>query len=74
MMAVRPLAEQEGFVMFQYIRSVFRDEKGIAPLEYALIAGLIFSAIINAMHVLAPKLTSAFANLGHTLLLHDAGT
>jgi len=60
--------------MLQRIRHVFRDTKGIAPLEYALIAGLIFSAILNASLALSPKLKTAYTNLGTTLTKHAAGT
>lgn len=60
--------------MLRRIRTVLRDEKGIAPLEYAILAGLMFSLILNAFSHLAPKMTSAFANIGTTLTKHDAGT
>ena len=60
--------------MLQFIRSVLRDNKGIAALEYALIAGLIFAAIIGATTALAPQLTAAFTNLGTSLTIRDAGT
>jgi pilus assembly protein Flp/PilA len=60
--------------MFKLVRSVFRDNQGIAALEYALIAGLIFAAIIGATAALAPKLTTAFTNLGTSLTIRDAGT
>jgi Flp pilus assembly pilin Flp len=60
--------------MLKHIRNVLRDNKGIAPLEYALIAGLMFSAILNASAAFAPKLTSSFKNIGATLVARDAGT
>jgi pilus assembly protein Flp/PilA len=60
--------------MFKLVRNVFRDNQGIAALEYALIAGLIFAAIIGATAALAPKLTTAFTNLGTSLTIRDAGT
>ena len=54
--------------------SVFRDNRGVAALEYALIAGLIFAAIIGATAALKPKLSQAFSNLGTSLDKVDAGT
>jgi Flp pilus assembly pilin Flp len=60
--------------MLRRIRTVFRDEKGIAPLEYAILAGLMFSLILNAFSHLAPELTTAFTNIGKTLVEHDTGT
>jgi Flp pilus assembly pilin Flp len=60
--------------MLQRIRHAIRDEKGIAPLEYALIGGLIFSAVLNASLSLSPKLKTAYSNLGTTLVKRAAGT
>lgn len=60
--------------MFRAAIAVLRDQKAIANLEYALIAGMLFSALINAGHVFAPKLSTAFAHIGQTLVLHDTGT
>jgi pilus assembly protein Flp/PilA len=60
--------------MFQFIRNIGRDNKGIAALEYALIAGLMFAAIIGATALLQPALKSAFTNLGTSLTVRDLGT
>jgi Flp pilus assembly pilin Flp len=60
--------------MLQRIRQTIRDDKGIAALEYALIGGLIFSAILNASLALSPKLKTAYSNIGATLVKHAAGT
>ncbi len=60
--------------MVQLVRNIFRDNKGIAALEYALIAGLMFAAIIGATALLGPKLQTAFTNLGTSLTIRDAGT
>ena len=60
--------------MLQFTRSLVRDSKGIAALEYALIAGLIFAAVIGATAALAPSLLTAFTNLGTSLTIRDAGT
>lgn len=60
--------------MLQRIRHAIRDEKGIAPLEYALIGGLIFSAILNATLALSPKLKTAYSHIGTTLDKYVTGT
>jgi pilus assembly protein Flp/PilA len=60
--------------MLQLVRNIVRDNKGIAALEYALIAGLMFAAIIGATAALGPKLSTAFGNLGQSLTTRDAGT
>ena len=60
--------------MLQLVRNTLRDKKGIAALEYALIAGLMFAAIIGATALLGGKLSTAFSNLGSSLTLRDAGT
>ena len=60
--------------MLQHVRNILRDKKGIAALEYALIAGLIFAAIIGATAALGPKLSTAFSNLGQSLTARDTGT
>jgi pilus assembly protein Flp/PilA len=60
--------------MLTFIRRVLRDNQGIAALEYALIAGLMFAAIIGATAALGPKLSNAFSNLGTSLTARDLGT
>lgn len=60
--------------MLQVIRNIGRDNKGIAALEYALIAGLMFAAIIGATALLQPALSGAFTNLGKSLTARDLGT
>jgi pilus assembly protein Flp/PilA len=60
--------------MLQTVRNLLRDNKGIAALEYALIAGIVFAAIIGLGTVFGGKLSSAFANLGTSVLARDAGT
>lgn len=60
--------------MLRHIISVARDKRGIAALEYALIAGLMFAAIIGATALLSGKLSTAFTHLGASLTARDAGT
>jgi len=53
---------------------LLKNVEGIAALEYALIAGLIFAAIIAAQSLYGPALQSAFTNLGSSLTIRDLGT
>jgi pilus assembly protein Flp/PilA len=60
--------------MSKFIRSFVRDTKGIAALEYALIAGLMFAIIVGGVAVMGSSLTTAFTNIGKSLSSHAAGT
>ncbi|MGB8842451.1 MAG: hypothetical protein WCC64_15430 [Aliidongia sp.] len=60
--------------MLRFIRKAILDDRAAAPLEYALIAGLMFSLIANGFAKLAPQLTASFANIGTTLTKHVAGS
>jgi Flp pilus assembly pilin Flp len=60
--------------MFRFIRKAMQDERGAAPLEYALVAGLMFSILANGVAQLAPKVTAGFTNIGTSLTKHAAGT
>jgi len=43
--------------------SFLRDDRGVTSIEYALIAGSIFIAVVIALPVVAPALTAAFARI-----------
>jgi pilus assembly protein Flp/PilA len=60
--------------MVSRIGRLIRDQRGIAALEYALIAGLIFAAVISAGKLFGPQLSSAFSNIGSSILSRDLGT
>jgi Flp pilus assembly pilin Flp len=60
--------------MTRQVGRVLRDERGIAALEYALIAGLIFAAVLTASQLYGPKLSQAMTNLGTSLTIRDLGT
>jgi len=60
--------------MLKSVRNILRNDEGIAALEYALIAGLIFAVLIGAVAALGPKISTAFSNLGTSLTARDAGT
>jgi Flp pilus assembly pilin Flp len=53
---------------------ILRDTRGVAALEYALIAGLIFAAVISAGSLYGPQLKQALGNIGTSLTLRDKGT
>lgn len=60
--------------METYFRTILRDHRGIAALEYALIAGLIFAAVISAGRLYGTQLFQALTNLGTSIDARDAGT
>jgi Flp pilus assembly pilin Flp len=60
--------------MKPHIGIILRDTRGVAALEYALIAGLIFAAIISAGKLYGPQLSQALGNIGTSLTLRDKGT
>jgi pilus assembly protein Flp/PilA len=60
--------------MVSRIGRLVRDQRGIAALEYALIAGLIFAAVISAGKLFGPQLSSSFSNIGSSILSRDLGT
>ena len=60
--------------MARQLYCIQRDTRGIAALEYALIAGLIFAAIIMGGRLYGTQLQLALGNIGTSLTLRDAGT
>jgi pilus assembly protein Flp/PilA len=60
--------------MTQFLRGFVRDSKGIAALEYALIAGLMFALIVGAVTTMGTALTGSFTNIGKSLSAHSLGT
>jgi len=56
------------------IRTICRDRRGIAALEYALVAGLIFAVLIAAGKLFGPQLSQSFTNLATSIDARDAGT
>jgi Flp pilus assembly pilin Flp len=63
-----------GHPMARQINQLWRDTQGVAALEYALIAGLIFAAIIAAGNLYGPQLRTALGNIGQSIVARDAGT
>ena len=51
--------------MLRFIRSLSRDERGVSALEYAVLAGIIVTAVVAAGTVLngASGLSSLFTTL-----------
>jgi pilus assembly protein Flp/PilA len=60
--------------MSKFIRRFVRDAKGIAALEYALIAGLMFALIVGGVAVMGSNLMTAFTNIGISLSSNAKGT
>jgi pilus assembly protein Flp/PilA len=60
--------------MSKFIRRFARDTKGIAALEYALIAGLMFALIVGGVAVMGSNLMTAFTNIGISLSSNAKGT
>jgi pilus assembly protein Flp/PilA len=60
--------------MTQFFRRFIRDNKGIAALEYALIAGLMFALIVAGVTTMGTALKTAFTNIGTTLTNHSSGS
>jgi pilus assembly protein Flp/PilA len=44
-----------------------KDESGATAIEYALIAGLMATALIAAFGILGPELNSAFESIGEKM-------
>lgn len=65
---------EAGNPMARQIDNILHDTRGIAALEYALIAGLIFAAIVACGHLYAPQLQTAMGNIGASIVARDAGT
>jgi Flp pilus assembly pilin Flp len=59
--------------MIPRIDELCRNNDGIAALEYALIAGLMFALIAASVHLGLP-LTTVFTNIGISLVTHATGT
>ena len=45
-----------------------KGERGLAAIEYVIMAALMIAAIIAAVNVFAPQLTTAFTNVGNQLV------
>jgi Flp pilus assembly pilin Flp len=60
--------------MSKLVRGFIRDTHGIAALEYALIAGLMFAIIVAGVAFLGTSLGTTFTNLGLSLATNAKGT
>ena len=50
-----------------FVRKLFKNEKGATAIEYGLIAALIAVAAIGAMQTLGGKLNNTFENVSSNL-------
>ena len=55
--------------MMRSIRSLMKDKKGVAALEYSILAGLIVLGLVAAMNTadLKAKVKTIFTNIGTEL-------
>ncbi len=44
------------------------NERGLAAIEYVIMAALMIAAVVAAVNVFAPQLLSAFNNVGNQLV------
>ena len=58
--AVRTL---EMFTLFNDLRPLMRDERGVTALEYGLIAGLVAVVIVTAVTSLGTQLAATFTSI-----------
>ncbi len=49
-----------GFIMRQLIHNLWRDQRGVTALEYAVLAGVVVVAVVAAGVVLKAQLVVAF--------------
>ena len=54
-------------MLFNHIRALMADERGVTALEYGLIAGLIAVGIIGAVTALGTALSTQFSNIAAAL-------
>ena len=62
--------------MMKLINKVWRDDRGVSALEYAILAGVVVTAVIAAGTVLSGSsgLSSVFTNLMTTVNSHTTGS
>jgi len=53
--------------MSKFLKLFVRDERGVSALEYAILAGLILTAVAAAVGVLSPSIKTAFQNLANSV-------
>ena len=51
----------------QFVNKFVRDERGVTALEYAILAGLIVTAVVAGVTLLSTGLSSGFSNLAATV-------
>jgi pilus assembly protein Flp/PilA len=49
--------------MLRFIKSLSRDERGVSALEYAILAGIIVSALVALSTVFSTNLQTVFTDL-----------
>lgn len=51
----------------RYVGPVLNDKDGVSSLEYAVLAVAIIGAVIAAVAVLRPELSTVFGDIGNSL-------
>ncbi|HEX8077697.1 MAG TPA: Flp family type IVb pilin, partial [Chthoniobacterales bacterium] len=59
--------------MKKLVNRFIQDESGGAAIEYALIAGILVTAIVAALTAFSPSLSTTFTNLGTSMSLRADG-
>jgi Flp pilus assembly pilin Flp len=54
--------------MKKKVEEINKDERGLAAIEYVIMAALMIAAVIAAMNIFAPQLQAAFGNVGQQLV------
>jgi pilus assembly protein Flp/PilA len=49
------------------IKSVAQDEQGISAVEYGVLGALMVAAIVAAMLILGPQLTTTFTHIANAM-------
>ncbi|QGZ63400.1 Flp family type IVb pilin [Paraburkholderia acidisoli] len=49
--------------MWKIINTLYRDERGVSALEYALIAGIVVAAVLVAGSSLTTNIPALFTNM-----------
>jgi pilus assembly protein Flp/PilA len=53
--------------MSKFMTRFVRDESGATAIEYGLIAALMAVAVIAAINILSPKMSSSFTKIGNKM-------
>jgi pilus assembly protein Flp/PilA len=52
----------------QFFKKFVRDERGVTALEYAILAGVVVTAVLAGVSFLSSGLSKGFENLSSTIV------